>query len=105
MGQSLLSDFENSSCKAIKEVIDGTVETYPNIWLPTVDVRDVAQAHITAALEPKFATRNDRFMMSDKSLSYEEIIHSIHQIQKLKKKPRKVGYMTLKIASMFNSDL
>ena len=48
--------------------------TYPNVCLPMVDVRDVAQAHVLAALHPKYIHRNDRFLMSNKSLFMKQII-------------------------------
>ena len=42
----------NSSCKAISRIIHSKEETYPNVCLPTVDVRDVAWAHILSCFNP-----------------------------------------------------
>lgn len=42
----------NSSCDAISQILYNKMPVYPNVSLPMVDVRDVARAHISAALDP-----------------------------------------------------
>lgn len=50
------------------------MNVYPNISLPTVDVRDVAEAHVNAILSPTLKNRNNRIMLSAETLWYKEIV-------------------------------
>ena len=67
----------NSSCKQIQTILKNELPIYPNVSLPTVDVRDVASAHILAALSAKFASRNDRFFLAACSLWFKDIISTL----------------------------
>lgn len=78
---------------------------FPNVSLPTVDVRDVAAAHIEAALSPKFQNRNDRFILSARSLWYKDIIAHLKLKHSPKIKSRHIGYATIKFGSFLNPDL
>lgn len=57
------------------------MQVYPNVHLPTVDVRDCAKAHIISAFSPKFKGRNDRLLMAAESLWYKEIIEALRSNQ------------------------
>jgi len=67
----------NSSCKQIQSILKNELPIYPNVSLPTVDVRDVASAHIMAALSANFASRNDRFFLSARSLWFKDMISTL----------------------------
>mmetsp|Transcript_17724 Transcript_17724/g.29999 ORF Transcript_17724/g.29999 Transcript_17724/m.29999 type:complete len:201 (-) Transcript_17724:233-835(-) len=71
----------NSSCKAISQLIYNQQQVYPNVNLPIVDVRDVAKAHVLAALSPDLQKRTDRLMLSAESLWYEEIVEQLFKSQ------------------------
>ena len=76
--------------------------------MPAVDVRDVAEAHIFAALDLK--GRNDRFLIAKESVWYKDIIQILKDNQdkigyQNKLKNREIGYFTLKIGSLFYPDL
>lgn len=76
--------------------------------MPMVDVRDVANAHIQTALDPKHGHRNERWLMATESLFYSELTQLIYDRQKeivgetghRIKKSRKVGFLTLQIGSL-----
>jgi nucleoside-diphosphate-sugar epimerase len=46
----------------VQRILDGQMPAYPNLWIPIVDVRDVAAAHILAMTTP--AAAGQRFLVS-----------------------------------------
>lgn len=58
----LLSDSISSSIDLIKKLMDGSVARCPQTYFNIVDVRDLADLHIRAMLDP--AARNERFIAS-----------------------------------------
>ena len=73
-----------------------------------VDVRDVAQAHVNAALSPALQSRNDRFLLSADTLWFKEIIETMQKNEAEifgdcsdyeKIRTRIIGYFTIKIAA------
>ena len=100
--QDLISS--NSSCKQIQTILRNELPIYPNVSLPTVDVRDVASAHIMAALSANFASRNDRFFLSARSLWFKDIIAALQQTNS-NIKSRQIGYFQMKFGTFINRDL
>ncbi|MFJ6200180.1 SDR family oxidoreductase [Micromonospora sp. NPDC092111] len=46
----------------VKRILDGQLPGYPNMWIPIVDVRDVATAHVAAMTAPEAA--GQRFLLA-----------------------------------------
>ena len=100
-------DYTNSSFSAISQILYNQQPAFPNVSLPVADVRDVAAAHVNAALLPELAGRNDRFLLAAETLWFEEIIKILQEHQEEifgdasheKIRTRIVGYFTIKIAS------
>lgn len=61
LGPSLSKDSHSESVRTIMRLSDGTFKLgVPQLWLPIVDVRDVAQAHFNAAFMPE---ANGRYIL------------------------------------------
>ncbi|WP_402467528.1 SDR family oxidoreductase [Isoptericola aurantiacus] len=45
----------------VRSILSGQVDSYPNLWIPIVDVRDVAAAHVLAMTAPQAA--GQRFLV------------------------------------------
>lgn len=81
--------------------------------LPTVDVRDVAQAHIQACFSASVASRNHRLLLSSRSLWFKEMLKTLKEHErdifgddnKRKINTRTSWSLTLKIASLFYQDV
>ena len=73
--------------------------------MPIVDVRNVAEAHVMAALDPMFQNRNDRFLLSAGSIWYKEIIKFLRENHDKSIKSREIGYFTLKFGQLINPNL
>ena len=59
LGPSLSKDTHSESVRTIMRLSDGTFRLgVPQLWLPIVDVRDVAQAHYNAAFLPEVSGRH-----------------------------------------------
>jgi nucleoside-diphosphate-sugar epimerase len=50
------------SNELVRRLLDGALPGYPDFWMPIVDVRDVARAHLLAMTAPEAA--NQRFITS-----------------------------------------
>ena len=71
LGPQLGSDF-SSSLQAIKKLLDGEMKAVPDISYGIVDVRDVADMHLRAMVNP--AARNQRFIASSgQPMTFSEI--------------------------------
>lgn len=65
-----------TSIKVIKRMLRGKDPMVPNMGLSTVDVQDVADAHMAALAQPQ--TSGQRIMMVDKFLSFHDIAQTIN---------------------------
>ena len=70
LGPTLINE-ENSSIAAIAKFMNGKVPGVPNIMLPCVDIRDVAEAHWRALF--KEGINGERILVSNESLKMIEI--------------------------------
>jgi nucleoside-diphosphate-sugar epimerase len=61
MGSVLGSDVSGSN-HLLKTMLDGGMPGFPHLYIPVVDVRDVARAHLLAMTEP--AATGQRFLLS-----------------------------------------
>ncbi len=62
----------------VKSMLDGSMPGLPNIFIPVVDVRDVAAAHVAAAESPEAA--GQRFLLSNgPAMSLREIAAAIRE--------------------------
>jgi dihydroflavonol-4-reductase len=66
----------SSSVRLIKAILSGGMPLLPRLWFGVVDVRDVADLHRRALLEP--AARGERFLaVAGESLSLEDIARTL----------------------------
>jgi nucleoside-diphosphate-sugar epimerase len=71
MGPVMGNDVSGSN-HVVHRILDGGMPGYPNLWMPIVDVRDVASAHILAMTAPGAA--GQRFLVSSgPSIAMKEI--------------------------------
>ncbi|MEU3643951.1 aldehyde reductase [Lentzea sp. NPDC034063] len=61
MGPVLGKDISGAN-HAVQRILDGDMPGYPNMWMPIVDVRDVASAHVLAMTAPEAA--GQRFLVA-----------------------------------------
>lgn len=105
LGPTLRAD-TTGSFGLLTHLMDGSMKAVPNIPLNIVDVRDVADLHICAMIEPK--AKGERFLaLADGKISMPEIASLLR-----KERPeaaRKVGTgkvpdWVLKVAALFNHE-
>lgn len=78
LGPSLAQASDSTSLSTMLELMDGSLRTgAPNLRFPIVDVRDVATAHIKAALKPE---AQGRHILVAGSASMLEMAHAIKQV-------------------------
>lgn len=71
MGPVMGQDVSGAN-QILKRMLDGAMGAVPELWIPIVDVRDVASAHILAMTAPGAA--GERFLVSsDAAMSLEQI--------------------------------
>lgn len=76
-GPSLSQRDDATSVQLLRQFLDGSFrQGVPKLWLGTVDVRDVAQAHVSAALQP---TASGRYIVVGESLRLLEIAQRLRQ--------------------------
>jgi nucleoside-diphosphate-sugar epimerase len=93
LGPLLSSDWGTSG-EMVKRILDHKVPAIPNINFSTVDVRDVASAHVTAMVTPEAA--GQRFICAEANHSMMEIA----QILKVKYGPRGFNVPTGRLPSI-----
>ncbi|HWO62585.1 MAG TPA: aldehyde reductase [Umezawaea sp.] len=68
----VMGDEVSGSNHVVQRILDGGMPGYPNMWMPIVDVRDVASAHVLAMTAPGAA--GQRFLVSSgPSIAMKEI--------------------------------
>lgn len=91
----------------IRRMLDGTMPTFPNLFIPIVDVRDVARAHILSMTHPEAA--GERFLLSNgRALAMKEIgaIIKAELGDAAKRVPtRSIPDFVLRIVALFNAEL
>ncbi|WP_426305362.1 NAD-dependent epimerase/dehydratase family protein [Acidovorax facilis] len=76
-GPSLSQRDDATSVQLLRQFLDGSFrQGVPPLWLGTVDVRDVAQAHVSAALQP---AASGRYLVVGESLRLLEIAQRLRQ--------------------------
>ncbi len=78
----------------------------PNLTMPTVDVRDVAEAHYQAFVRP--GINGERFIINQESVVFTEIADALHNEFNqygYRVQTRRIGYCPLKIASWFDGQV
>jgi len=76
-GPSLSQRDDATSVQLLRQFLDGSFrQGVPRLWLGTVDVRDVAQAHVSAALQP---TATGRYLIVGESLRLLEIAERLRR--------------------------
>ncbi|WP_327004672.1 aldehyde reductase [Dactylosporangium sp. NBC_01737] len=61
MGPVLGKDVSGAN-HIVRRILDGQLPGYPNLWIPIVDVRDVAHAHVLAMTAP--GAQGQRFLLA-----------------------------------------
>ena len=91
----------------IRRMLDGTMPAFPNLFIPIVDVRDVARAHILSMTHPEAA--GERFLLSNgRALAMKEIgaIIKAELGDAAKRVPtRSIPDFVLRIVALFNAEL
>eukprot|EP00347_Sterkiella_histriomuscorum_P012343 403368958 len=105
IGPSLITE-RNSSAEGIAKLINRQIPGVPNITMPSVDVRDVAHAHLLAFLQP--GLHGERFIITQQNLVFNEfadILDAELRQHGYRVQTRRVGYCPLKIASWFDTQV
>jgi nucleoside-diphosphate-sugar epimerase len=106
MGPVMGKDISGSN-HLIQLMLDGAMPALPNLFIPIVDVRDVASAHILAMTNPGAA--GERFLLSNgRALPMKEIgaIIKAELGDAAKRVPtRSIPNLVLRIAALFNAEL
>lgn len=106
MGPAMGKDISGSN-HLIQRMLDGAMPALPNLFIPIIDVRDVASAHILAMTKPEAA--GERFLLSNgRALSMKEIgaVIKAELGGAAKRVPtRSIPDLVLRIAALFNAEL
>ena len=106
MGPVMGKDISGSN-QLIQRMLDGAIPALPNLFIPIIDVRDVASAHILAMTKPEAA--GERFLLSNgPALSMKEIgaIIKAELGDAAKRVPtRSIPDFALRIAALFDAEL
>ncbi|MGG7509961.1 SDR family oxidoreductase [Plantibacter sp. YIM 135249] len=105
MGPVMGSEISGSN-HIVQRILSGGMPAYPNIWIPIVDVRDVAAAHILAMTSPEAA--GERFLLASGPVTAMREIGSIlraHLGEAAKRVPtRSMPSIVIRIAARFNPE-
>jgi nucleoside-diphosphate-sugar epimerase len=106
MGPVMGRDISGSN-HLIQRMLDGAMPAFPNLFIPIIDVRDVASAHILAMTNP--AAAGERFLLSNgRALPMKEIgaIIKAELGDAAKRVPtRSIPNLVLRIVALFNAEL
>ena len=75
-GPSLTTASTSYSVQFMRSLIDGTTPMVPEIYVPMVDVRDVAKAHVLAATTP---TASGRHIIAAEAVSFLDIANALRK--------------------------
>jgi len=104
-----LNNFASSSVEGVKKLSDGSIPVVPQLHLPTIDIRDCAQAHINALLAPAGSLQGKRFAISQDSFWFRDLLGAIHDhfhdkgLTKIAR--REVGSFVLGLAAPFDQQV
>lgn len=105
MGPVMGNDISGSN-HVVQRSLDGDLPGYPNMWMPIVDVRDVAAAHILAMTVP--AAAGQRFLVSSgPSIAMKEVgaLLRTHLGDAAKRVPtRTIPDFVVRLAARFNAE-
>jgi nucleoside-diphosphate-sugar epimerase len=106
MGPVMGKDISGSN-HLVQRMLDGAMPALPNLFIPIIDVRDVASAHILAMTKPGAA--GERFLLSNgRALPMKEIgaIIKAELGDAAKRVPtRSLPNLVLRIVALFNAEL
>lgn len=106
MGPTMGKDVSGSN-HIVQRMLDGAMPVVPNLFIPVVDVRDVASAHVMAMTNP--AAAGERFLLSNgRALSLKEIAAIIRAAlgDAAKRVPtRGLPDFVVRIAARFNAEM
>lgn len=106
MGPVMGKDISGSN-HLIQRMLDGAMPAFPNLFIPIIDVRDVASANILALTNPGAA--GERFLLSNgRALPMKEIgaIIKAELGDAAKRVPtRSIPNLVLRIVALFNAEL
>ncbi|MBR9904090.1 MAG: aldehyde reductase [Gammaproteobacteria bacterium] len=106
MGPVMGKDISGSN-QIVERMLDGAMPVVPNLFIPVVDVRDVAIAHIMAMTDP--AAAGERFLLSNgRALALKEIGAIIRNAlgDAAKQVPtRALPDFMVRIAALFNAEM
>lgn len=106
MGPAMGKDVSGSN-HIVQRMLDGAMPVVPNLFIPVVDVRDVASAHVMAMTNP--AAAGERFLLSNgRALSLKEIAAIIRAAlgDAAKRVPtRGLPDFVVRIAARFNAEM
>lgn len=77
IGSPLYKEAFNSSCRAIMSVLKNEQYGFPEVHLPTVDVEDLARAHVACVTDSGLLGRNSRHLIARDSLWWSEILDTL----------------------------
>ena len=106
MGPKMGNDISGSN-QLVLRMLDGEMPAFPNLFIPIIDVRDVASAHILAMTNPGAA--GERFLLSNgRALAMKEIgaIIKAELGDAARRVPtRSIPNLVLRIIALFNAEL
>eukprot|EP00347_Sterkiella_histriomuscorum_P000562 403375370 len=110
IGQPLYKSIisQNSSCLAINSILNHSQYGFPQVQLPLVDVKDVAQAHVNLIRQDILKNLNGRFLVSSQSKWFSEIIQILkndRQNHGKKIKIKILGNFTLALGRLINPEI
>jgi nucleoside-diphosphate-sugar epimerase len=105
MGPALSKNVSGAN-HLIQQILAGRMPGYPNVWVPIVDVRDVAAAHILAMTSP--AAAGERFLLASGPVVAMKEIGAIlrgHFGDAAEKVPtRRIPNIVIRLAAQFNDE-
>ncbi|MFD4668197.1 SDR family oxidoreductase [Lentzea sp. NPDC058450] len=106
MGPVMGEDISGSN-HVVQRILDGGMPAFPNMWMPIVDVRDVATAHVLAMTAPDAA--GQRFLVSSgPSIALKDVGALLKEnlgVAAKKVPTRTMPDFVVKLASRFNPEL
>jgi nucleoside-diphosphate-sugar epimerase len=106
MGPAMGKDVSGAN-HIVQRMLDGAMPVVPNLFIPVVDVRDVASAHVMAMINP--AAAGERFLLSNgRALSLKEIgaiIRAVLGDAAGRVPTRALPDFVVRIAARFNAEM
>jgi len=100
----LLDEDPGTSAALVKRMIDGSVPALPRVSMATVDVRDVAAAHVAAMTAPDAGGK--RFPMAERTMFFADAAQTLREHFPSHRIPsRTVPDWVVQLAGLFDSDI